>query len=293
MIWIILNAPDVEITETQLIRAELDSRQMDYQLMFLGNISYVCKDNTIEFYYQGKAVELPSLCINRTGASGNSQWHLICVLSSLESSGVKCINSSYIVENFGNKFKTAHALQRSSLSAPDFYIYKTIADIPVVMENFKFPLIAKTFYGSFGHGVQLCQTPDDFTNLSKFITTCANAPLLVQEYIDYQVGQDVRVLVVDNKIAGAMQRTAPSSYKSNLTGTNAYATPYAIDAQLDDFCRKIFTCFQFDMVGIDLLIDRDGFKICEININPGFQNYNKFCNSSFEKNLVDFIESLT
>ena len=292
MIWIVISSAESNMVETQLICSELESRKIEYRLMLLGNINYVSHNNVFSFFYEGQPVELPTICVNRMGVLGATHWMLTALMSALETSGVVCINNSSVIDDFGSKFKIAMALQRDDLPTPDFLIYRSVADVPIVASTFKFPIIVKTFYGSFGNGIVKCDTPDDLRNLGKFLNLSAYVPLVIQEFVDYKVGQDIRVLVIDNRIVGAMQRISPSSYKSNLTDSDAYAVPYDVDEKLIDVCNQLFSCKDLGIVGIDLLITPDGYKICEINISPGFKYFNKFCNRQFEKDIVDYLEKL-
>ena len=291
MIWIVITSTESNMVENQLIYAELDSRKIAYKIMLLGNINYVSHENVFTFFYEGQVVELPTVCLNRMGVAGATHWMLTTLMSALGSMGVVCINNSAIIDNFGSKFKTAIALQRDNLPAPNFLIYRSVADIPIISSTFKFPIIVKTFYGSFGDGIVKCNTPDDLSNLGKFLKLSAYVPLIIQEFVDYKVGQDIRVLVVGNKIVGAMQRISPKSYKSNLTDSDAYAVPYDIDEKLIAICNQMFECMDLGVVGVDLLFDPNGFKICEINISPGFKYFNKFCDRQFEKDIVDYLEA--
>ena len=45
-----------------------------------------------------------------------------------------------------------------------------------------------------------------------------------------------------------------------------------------------------DIAGVDLLIDKEGFRICEINSAPGFQGLEKATGLNIAAEIVHFVE---
>jgi glutathione synthase/RimK-type ligase-like ATP-grasp enzyme len=43
-----------------------------------------------------------------------------------------------------------------------------------------------------------------------------------------------------------------------------------------------------EIAGVDLLIDKDGYKVCEVNSAPGFEGFEKFCNTNVAKEFIDY-----
>ena len=45
-----------------------------------------------------------------------------------------------------------------------------------------------------------------------------------------------------------------------------------------------------DIAGIDLLFDKDGYKICEANSNPGFSGFEKFCGIDVADRITEYVK---
>ena len=45
-----------------------------------------------------------------------------------------------------------------------------------------------------------------------------------------------------------------------------------------------------DIAGVDLLFDKDGYKICEVNSNPGFEGMEQYTKKNIAEEIVQFIK---
>ena len=45
-----------------------------------------------------------------------------------------------------------------------------------------------------------------------------------------------------------------------------------------------------DIAGVDLLFDNGGYKICEVNSNPGFEGMEKYTKKNIAEEIVSFIK---
>lgn len=89
----------------------------------------------------------------------------------------------------------------------------------------------------------------------------------------------MRVLVIDGKVVAAMERrAADDGFKSNISlgGTGA---PYTPPPDMADLALKVAYELKLDIAGIDILFDKTGYKICEANSAPGFQDLERACDA--------------
>ena len=45
-----------------------------------------------------------------------------------------------------------------------------------------------------------------------------------------------------------------------------------------------------DIAGVDLLFSSDGYKICEVNSNPGFEGMETYTKKNIAEEIVQFIK---
>ena len=42
--------------------------------------------------------------------------------------------------------------------------------------------------------------------------------------------------------------------------------------------------------GVDLLFDKEGYRICEVNSSPGFEGMDKFCKTNIAEQIVTYVK---
>jgi len=52
----------------------------------------------------------------------------------------------------------------------------------------------------------------------------------------------------------------------------------------------IIKALELDIAGVDLLFDGDGYKICEVNSNPGFEGMELYTKKNIANEIVSFIK---
>jgi RimK family alpha-L-glutamate ligase len=129
------------------------------------------------------------------------------------------------------------------------------------------PFVVKPRFGSWGRDVQRCDSTDELTAC---LETVASEPwfarhgALVQELIDPR-GYDLRILVAGGEVAGAIRRTAaPGEWRTNVA---LGATRHAVDPPLAArmLAIRAAAAVGADLVGVDLLPERDGWCVLELN----------------------------
>jgi RimK family alpha-L-glutamate ligase len=114
--------------------------------------------------------------------------------------------------------------------------------------------------------------------------------LLVQEYVDTKPGEDLRVFVIGGKVIGAMKRHAPDGdFRANISA-GGYGEPFEVSSEFDYLAREAARICGLQIAGIDLLFDKDGYKICEANSAPGFEGFEKYCGVDIAAQIAQYIK---
>lgn len=96
-------------------------------------------------------------------------------------------------------------------------------------------------------------------------------PLLFQQYISYSHGRDIRVIVIGNRAVAAMLRQSTNGdFKANIS-QGGVATQVELSPQLAELAVRVTQLCGLDFAGVDILIDHDGYKLCEVNSSPFFE----------------------
>jgi gamma-F420-2:alpha-L-glutamate ligase len=114
--------------------------------------------------------------------------------------------------------------------------------------------------------------------------------LIFQEFIKSSHGTDLRVVTVGGRVVGAMKRTSSDgNFKSNYS-RGGTVQKYEITPEIEWLVLEISRKLDLDIAGIDLLLDHDGFKICEVNSSPGFKGLEKACEKNIAKEIISFVK---
>jgi glutathione synthase len=182
---------------------------------------------------------------------------------------------------------------------PETHVSRDPSRLKKIIDDFGGAMVIKPLHGHGGHGVIKVSNQDQ-ENLNSLINYYVKAgkpyperrPIMVQEYLKQVKEQgDVRILLLDGEILGAMGRKSVSGDFRTNVHAGALAFKHEITPAQKEICRRIKPKLQQDglyFVGIDII----GDKLVEINcISPGgIPRINRFNNQKLEIAVVNFIE---
>ena len=212
----------------------------------------------------------------------------------LEAAGLRLFNRRSAVEICDDKMLTHLALAGKGIPMPDtvagalcYTQDAALSDETVrKLENsLGYPMIIKQSYGSLGKGIYRVENRKELKNVYDGIKL---APHLFQRSIEESYGRDVRVIVVGRKCVAAMERRSDGDFRSNLE-LGGKGCPYKTDIKLNDICRRTAEILNLDYCGIDLLVGREGYLVCEVNSNAFFGGIEKVTGIDVAKIYAEYI----
>lgn len=239
--------------------------------------------------YNGNSFDMPNLVLPRSG-SGTTEF-ITALLRQFEEKQVTCINSSLSVEIAKDKMRSHQLLASRGLPIPNTMLVRFPVDSDIVDNVIGWPCVVKVISGSHGEGIYLCENKKTFVKIMEFVGSLDSPKtLIVQEYVDSKPGEDLRVFVVGGKVIGAMKRHAPKGdFRANISA-GGHGEPFEVDNQIDFLARETARICGLDIAGIDLLFDKDGYKICEANSAPGFEGFEKYCDVDIARQIAEYIK---
>jgi len=154
-------------------------------------------------------------------------------------------------------------------------------------------IIIKPLFGNGGIGVFHVAPEDENLNaLLEMFTGLYREPIIAQAYLPLVREGDKRIILIDGKAAGALNRVpAPGEARANLH-VGAKALKAELTASDREICEAIGPTLSergFIFVGIDVIGDR----MTEINVTSptGIQEIDRFDNVSLESDIWDAIEA--
>jgi gamma-F420-2:alpha-L-glutamate ligase len=209
----------------------------------------------------------------------------------IEKFGIPVINDSESISRVSDKLFTSQLLVKENLPIPKTILVKGDVDVDLVEKEIGFPCVVKATSGSNGKTVHLCETKKDFTSLMSLLSSIAlKKVLIIQEYVDTSPGTDLRVWVIGGKSVVAMKRSSRNGdFRANIS-QGGTAEPFEITEEVDYLARETARVLGLQIAGVDLLFDKDGYKICEANSSPGFLGMDKYCGQDMAQRIIDFIK---
>ena len=212
----------------------------------------------------------------------------------LEKSGVRLFNSKRAVLLCDNKILMYQALKESGVKIPRTFIapktfeglnYSNRSFLKEVIDEIGFPIVVKEAYGSFGEQVYLA---DDEESLNKIIDSIGYKDFLLQEYIASSKGKDVRINVVGDKAIVSMLRENNNDFRSNIS-SGGRGSIYEPNKEFIDLALKATKALGLDFGGVDVMFDKDGPILCEVNSNPQFASTLKATGINLADYIADYI----
>ena len=288
--WILVKDRFWEAYETNRLVEEFQKQDIDIQLVDPTTIDiFVNKENRQSILVNGEPSDLPRFVFPRTGSG--TTYHIKAVIRHFERMGVPVINNSDAIDNVKDKLYSHQILAQSNLDIPKTMLLKHPIDVDFVQKHIGFPAIVKTISGSYGRGVFLAETKKQLKQLLTMAElTKKSYNIIIQEFIKDTWGKDLRVLVVNNKVVGCMMRqSTDDDFRANLT-RGGEGFPYEVNEKIEWLSSEASKALNLDIAGVDLLFHNGGYKICEVNSNPGFEGMETFTKKNIAEEIVQFIK---
>jgi RimK family alpha-L-glutamate ligase len=287
-LWMLGNRLTTEMYERERFVEEADKYGIDFSLVFADEIDLiVSRDDRKSIRFRNDIVALPDSLLARTG-SGTGYFNL-SVLRQFERLNVPTLPNSAAIEASKDKMYANQILAQAGLPIPKTMLTRFPCKAELVEKVVGFPCVLKVVTGSHGKGVYLCENAKQFEDLSELVSSLDfKNSMIVQEYVQYSEGRDLRVIVIGGRVVGAMLRqSTDGSFKANIS-RGGEGTPYAVDDQMELLAIQTAKVLDLDIAGVDLLFHSDGYRICEANSSPGFKGFEKVLGINIPQKVFDY-----
>ncbi len=239
-------------------------------------------------FYKGKLLESTDAVIPRIGAS--ITFYGTAVVRQFEMNGVFTTTSSQSLMRSRDKLRSLQVLSRARLGLPKTIFTNYSKDVGEVIAHVGgAPLIIKLLEGTQGLGVVLAETQ----NAAESVIEAFNglqARVIIQEFIKEAGGADVRALVVDGQVVGAMKRQGKEGeFRSNLH-RGGTASVIELSDEEEAAAIKAAKAMGLGVAGVDMLQSSRGPLILEVNSSPGLKGIETATGKDIAKTIIRYIE---
>ena len=239
-------------------------------------------------YYKDRYLDYVDAIIPRIGASVT--FFGCALVRQFEMMGVFTIVTSDAILRSRDKLRSLQRLSKAGIGMPKTVFTNYSRDVEEVIEHVGgTPVIIKLLEGTQGLGVVLAETK----NAAESVLEAFNglqARVIVQEYIKEAKGADIRALVVDGQVVGAMKRQGKEGeFRSNL---HRGGSANIIKLNTDELkvAMSASRALKLPVCGVDMLQSARGPLLLEVNSTPGLEGIEAATGKNIARAIITFIE---
>ncbi len=241
-----------------------------------------------EIYYRGKKLEHVDAVIPRIGSS--ITFYGTAVVRQFEMMNVFTTVQSQALVQSRDKLRSLQILSKAGLGLPKTVFTNYSKDVSEVISHVGgAPLIIKLLEGTQGLGVVLAETKTAAESVLEAFNGL-QARVIVQEFVKEAKGADVRALVVDGQVVGAMKRQGKEGeFRSNLHRGGS-ASIITLSDEEENAAIKAVKALKLGVAGVDMLQSTRGPLILEVNSSPGLEGIQTATGKDIAKTIIRYIE---
>ncbi len=168
-----------------------------------------------------------------------------------------------------DKLLTHLILQQHKIPMPETFISSNPTAAKQILEKLNYPIVMKFPSGTQGKGVMFAESYNSAASMLDALSAL-NQPVIIQNYIETG-GSDIRVIVVGDKVAAAMERKAIEGERRANIHAGGKGKPIKLDYKTKELAIKTARVLGARICAVDILKGKKGPMVIEINLSPGLQ----------------------
>ena len=235
--------------------------------------------------YRGVDIKGVDVVIPRIGASITGYG--LAVVNHFEMMGVPVLNGAAAIAQSRDKLRALQLLCRAGLDVPRTVMAHDRSNVrTLVREVGGLPVIIKLLRGTQGVGVMIAHSLQEVQTIVNTFWDLGQEVVL-QEFVAESKGQDVRALVVGDRVVGAMRRRAKKGeFRSNIH-RGGEGTPVELPDAYIEVAVKAARLLGLELTGVDMLDGNKGPRLMELNSSPGFEGLEQATKKDIAGEMID------
>ncbi len=204
--------------------------------------------------------------------------------------GVYPVNESVAISRSRDKLRSLQLLARKGIGLPvTVFAHRTSQADEILDMIGGAPVIIKLLEGTQGIGVVLGETQKAAESIIQAFGG-VNTNILVQEFIKEAGGEDIRCIVLGDKVVATMKRKGKEGdFRSNIHRGGS-AEKVKITPQERMTAVGAAKAMGLNFCGVDMLRSNHGPVVMEVNSSPGLEGMEKATGIDVAGQLIEFIE---
>lgn len=285
---IVILSRNAELYSTDRLVIEGEKRGHKIEVIDPLKCDIIIEKEKPTIYYKNRYLDYVDAIIPRIGASVT--FYGCAVVRQFEMMNVFTIVTSDAIQRSRDKLRSLQRLSKAGIGMPKTVFTNYSRDVEEVISHVGgTPVIIKLLEGTQGLGVVLAETK----NAAESVLEAFNglqARVIVQEFIKEANGADLRALIVDGQVVGAMKRQGKEGeFRSNLHRGGSANIIKLNEAELR-LAINAARALKLPVCGVDMLQSARGPLLLEVNSTPGLEGIEGATGKNIAKNIITFIE---
>jgi len=207
----------------------------------------------------------------------------------LESSGIRCINSSEVSRVCGDKILTSLALKEANVPQPPLRVAFTEESALDAIEELGYPVVLKPAVGSWGRllsKVNDREAAESLLEHKSILGSYHHSIFYIQKYVEKQ-GRDIRSFVVGDECIAAIYRSSPHWITNTARG--AVATGCPVTDEIGAVSLAAAQAVGGGVLAVDLFETPDGVLVNEVNYTMEFRNSINTTGVNIPARMVEYV----
>ena len=241
-----------------------------------------------KIFYKGEYLKNIDAIIPRIGASVT--FYGTAVIRQFEMMKVFTTCSSQALIRSRDKLYSLQILSRAGVGLPKTVFTNYTRDVEHIIDSVGgAPLVLKLLEGTQGLGVVLAETKNAATSVLEAFNGLG-ARVIAQEYIEEAGGADIRAVIVDGKVVGAMKRQGKEGeFRSNLHRGGSASLIDLTDEE-EKTALKAARSLGLAVAGVDMIQSKKGPLVLEVNSSPGLEGIENATGKNIAREIIRYIE---
>lgn len=185
-----------------------------------------------------------------------------------------------------SKFSTLYKLKSANIPIPKSFMVQSVEEGLKICGEVGYPVIIKSQIGSKGWGVYKAKDQKQAEEILKNENVSKN---IIQQYVENKF--DLRVLVIGDKVLGAIKRIAPKGDFRNNISLGGKGEVFQLSDELKQMAQKALQISENEFAGVDIIIGLDGKPyVIEVNRAPGFFGFETTTKINVAKEVIKYLE---
>lgn len=285
---IVILSRNKDLYSTRRLVEEAEKRNHIVEVIDPLSCDLIIENEKPTILYKDKYLDYVDAIIPRIGASVT--YYGCAVVRQFEMMNVFSSVSSDAIIRSRDKLRSFQHLSKAGVDMPKTVFTNYSRDVEkVIAQVGGTPVVIKLLEGTQGIGVVLAESKIAAESLLEAFNGL-EARALIQEYIAEAKGADLRALIVDEQVVGAMKRQGKEGeFRSNLHRGGTYEHYKLSDAEIK-IAIKAARKLKLPICGVDLLQSDRGPLVMEINSTPGLEGIESASKKNIAQAIITYIE---